>query len=121
MKTSHPETHVTKAVARQLARFFTRNGYVRTQNKSRLATEPGRYKKGDEVRLIAKSDEELHLIRKLLEQAGFRPGRPFKKELQYGQPIYGKQEVARFLRLVQTNRTSSKSRRPARSRSRRRA
>lgn len=39
----------------------------------------GQYKKGDEVRLVADSEEELRLIRCLLLQAGFQPGSPFTK------------------------------------------
>jgi hypothetical protein len=90
-----------KAVARQLAAFFNRNGYVRRQNERRLKEEgPDRYKKGEEVRLIAQSTDELELMRGLLERAGFKPGRPFEKGAQYCQPIYGRQAVARFLQMV---------------------
>ncbi len=84
-----------------LARFFARNGYVRRQNPRRLAREGYlRYKKGDEVRLTAESQQELARIQQLLRQAGFKPGRPFAKGQQYRQPIYGRGAVERFLRLV---------------------
>ncbi len=88
------------AIAR-LADFFDRNGYVRQQNAERLAVEGcGSYKKGDEVRLVAESLAELAEIRRLLRSAGFKLGRAFRKANQYRQPVYGREQVARFLVLV---------------------
>jgi hypothetical protein len=88
--------------AEALAAFFQRNGYVRWQNAERLGAEgPQRYKKGSEVRLVADTVRELRLIRRLLRQAGFKPGRPFRKAGQYRQPLYGQEVVAKFLALVQ--------------------
>lgn len=85
-----------------LAGFFRRNGYVRWQNPKRCDKEGSRrYKKGDEVRLAADSARELKLIRRLLREAGFRTARPFVKGRQYRQPIYGREDVARFLELVE--------------------
>ncbi|MBI2927081.1 MAG: hypothetical protein HYY24_15405 [Verrucomicrobia bacterium] len=100
---------MTKAPPRQvivaLARYFHRNGYVRRQNAGRLSREGySRYKKGDEVRLTAQSAEELARIRRLLELAGFKPGQPFVKARQYGQPVYGREAVRRFLGLMEAQR-----------------
>jgi len=87
--------------ASQLAELFRRNGYVRLPDADRAAAEgPDRYKKGYEVRLVAGSARELGRIRSLLAEAGFEPGRPFVKGQQYRQPIYGRQAVVRFLRMV---------------------
>ena len=89
------------AVIRQLARFFHRNGYVRWQDEVRLTEEGYQvYKKGNELRLVADSTEELAVIRELLERAGFTPGRAFAKGRQYRQPVYGKRAVIRFLELI---------------------
>jgi hypothetical protein len=89
------------AVRQQLTYFFRRNGYVRRQNLVRLRVEGGqRYKKGDEVRLVAESEAELATIQQLLQQAGFKPGQPFPKGRQMRQPLYGRRAVARFLALV---------------------
>jgi hypothetical protein len=86
---------------RALARLFQRNGFVRWQDPRRLAAEGwGHYKKGDELRLVARSAQELRLVRRLLRKAGFEPGRPFAKGRQFGQPIYGRRAVARFLELI---------------------
>ncbi|MCI0595589.1 MAG: hypothetical protein L0Z48_03490 [candidate division Zixibacteria bacterium] len=92
---------VKQQAASQLAVFFHRNGYVRRQNAKRLAAEGHmRYKKGDEVRLATNSIAELKTIRRLLRQAGFKPGKPFTKARQWRQPVYGREAVARFLALV---------------------
>lgn len=89
-------------VVEQLAAFFRRNGYVRWQNVKRLESQGWRiYKKGDEVRLVADTKRELALIRRLLRQAGFKPGRSFVKGRQYRQPVYGREEVSRFLALIE--------------------
>ena len=64
------------------------------------------YKKGDEVRLCARSAKELAEIRRLLKLADFRPGRPFMKDRHYRQPVYGREEVRRFLNLVKPHRSA---------------
>ncbi|MBL8693039.1 MAG: hypothetical protein JNJ88_02990 [Planctomycetes bacterium] len=87
---------------RRLAEFFDRNGYARWQSPSRREKEGWqRYKKGDEVRLVASSAAELEEIRDLLRRAGIHPGRPFVKGRQFGQPIYGRQAVEQFFTLIE--------------------
>jgi len=84
-----------------LARAFRLRGYVRRQDKRRLTREGYmRYKKGDEVRLMANSAAEVMLLQRLLRRAGFKPGRAFSKGRQYRQPIYGREQVRRFLEMV---------------------
>jgi hypothetical protein len=61
---------------------------------------PDVYKKGYEVRLTAHSDEELVHIQELLEVLGFSIARPFAKGGHFRQPIYGREQVGRFLSLV---------------------
>ena len=92
---------VPAEIVSELAHYFGRNGYVRHQNARRLSRQGYRgYKKGDEVRLVARSLRELAAIRDLLQQAGFRPGRSFSKGRQYCQPVYGREAVRRFLDLL---------------------
>ena len=89
----------------ELAAFFLRNGYVRRHNPARYAAVGCmKYKKGDEVRLVANDDVERARILLLLKTAGFKPGLPFRKGKRGGQyrvPIYGREQVARFLRIVE--------------------
>jgi len=88
-------------VAFALSALFERNGYARQQNSDRVSKEGfEKYKKGDEIRLTAKSKQELSQIRSLLQQAGFKPGKPFIKGRQYRLPIYGRGEVERFQKMV---------------------
>lgn len=56
-----------------------------------------KYKKGYEVRLVANSKEELEDMRQLLQQSGFKPGKPYKKHFQFVQPVYGKLAVDWFV------------------------
>jgi hypothetical protein len=80
---------------------FRRNGYVRRQNPLRLAREGSQvYRKGEEVRLIARSTVELRRVRQLLRLVGFDVARPFVKGQQFCQPIYGREAVARFSALI---------------------
>jgi hypothetical protein len=84
----------------QLAVLFRRNGYSRWPNRDRQAANPRGYKKGYEVRLVAESPAELRVISRLLRAAGFVPGRAFAKSRQWRQPVYGREQVARFLDLI---------------------
>ncbi|MCH8558992.1 MAG: hypothetical protein LAT84_14310 [Balneolia bacterium] len=93
----------TKAVASKLTWFYNRNGYVRRQKKERLENESAMsYKKGEEIRLIANTKSELRTIQSLLRKAGFKYGKPYDRGRRYCQPVYGKQAVARFLQMVES-------------------
>jgi hypothetical protein len=101
MPTIAPDAPPPKAVARQLANFYLRSGYGRVQNKQRYSRDgPAQYKKGDEIRLVVYSDEELDRVQELLDRAGFHAGQPFPKHSRWVQPIYGKAQVVRFLEMV---------------------
>ena len=91
---------ISAQVVKQLAAYFHRNGYVRRVDAVRRIVDGQLYKKGAEVRLVADTRVELAEIRRLLKQAGFKRGRPFTKANQWRQPLYGVEEVARFLKLV---------------------
>jgi hypothetical protein len=87
-------------VVARLAGFFRRNGYVRRLDPVRRVVDGQLYKKGAEVRLVAESAAELFEIRRLLGAAGFKVARPFAKDRQWRQPVYGVAAVARFLALI---------------------
>ena len=96
---------VGRSAAARLAEFFARSGYVRLQNRRRLEEDGYHlYKKGDEVRFVTRSPEELELVRELLRQEGFRPGTPYAKGAGFCLPLYGRRDVARFLDLVEAER-----------------
>src|SRR5579864_7581310 len=87
--------------ASQLAQIFAKGGYVRLQNPQRLQEGSHSYRKGEEVRLVARSTTELRSIRRLLRDAGFTPGRPFLKHSKWCQPLYGVEAVSRFLTMIE--------------------
>lgn len=92
---------VPRIVADELAGAFSRNGYVRQQDAKRLRAEGyDGYKKGDEIRLIADNKRQLSALRRTLQEAAFSPGKPFEKGKRWCQPIYGREAVSRFLRVV---------------------
>jgi len=86
----------------ELATYFRRNGCIRRQNSDRVATDGwATYKKGDEIRLTANSKAELARIRMMLVIAGFKPGAPYiHGATQHRQPVYGREQVRRFLEMV---------------------
>ncbi|MDO8987455.1 MAG: hypothetical protein Q7V14_04445 [Coriobacteriia bacterium] len=89
------------AVIKELAEAFGRGGYVRYQNRGRVARD-GRtgYKKGYEVRFSVRSEDELSHLRKLLVAAGFKPGSPYSQGSRYRQPLYGRAQVGKFLQAI---------------------
>jgi hypothetical protein len=102
---------MTKAAAqKELRERFRANGYVRRQNAARVKKEGFRgYHKGDEVRLVADSKADLNAIRRHLRALGFEPGNAFQKGNQFRQPLYGREVVARFLRLMGSARPAKRS------------
>lgn len=79
-----------------LVTLLHRNGCIRVVDEERRKTQGQKYKKGYEVRFVAKSQEELATIRAALEMLGFTPGKPYQKVHQFIQPVYGKTAVAMF-------------------------
>lgn len=89
----------------KLVKYFLRNGYLRFPNENLRKLKGKHYKKGYEVRLVANDENELVEINSLVEEAGFRVRKPFKKHNRFIQPIYGKKIVAKFqIYLARTNR-----------------
>lgn len=97
-KSPHP---TRREAIRGLTEAFHRNGYVRRQNLPLREIVGSRiYKKGNEVRLIAHSEEELARLQAWLTVLGFTFGKPFAKESQFRLPIYGREQIKAFLTLV---------------------
>lgn len=92
----------------QLQEWFQRNGYVRRLKPDRLKEGRDYYKKGFEVRLVAKNKTELREMQRALKVVGFRPGKPFLKGKQYCLPIYGRDAVKEFLFLLGVDESKAK-------------
>lgn len=83
-----------------LIEYFKQKGYFRLPDEERKRELGKKYKKGYEIRFVAKTNEELKELRELIVDAGFKPGKPFRKGRQFVQPIYGKKAFERFLHLI---------------------
>lgn len=79
-----------------LVQFYRRNGYMRVPNEALREDAPREYKKGYEIRLIARSQRELTAMRRMIRQVDLRPGKPFPKHKQWVQPIYGRDAMDLF-------------------------
>ena len=96
---------IETAAAVELTALFRRNGCVRRHDAARYARQGCmKYKKGEEIRLVANGTVEQARIQRLLKLAGFKGGRPFRKSAERRQicvPLYGREQVARFLSMVE--------------------
>ena len=79
-----------------LITLLERNGYMRLPNCDRRKEEHRNYKKGYEIRLIAQSKRDIVAIRRLLREVKIKYGRPFEKNKQWVQPLYGKENLEQF-------------------------
>ena len=85
-----------------LAVYFTRNGCIRWADPdARDKLGYNKYKKGYEVRLVAQDEKEMAVLEKALKAAGFRHGKPYAKNRQTIIPIYGREQVERFVEEVE--------------------
>ncbi len=85
-----------KLIVSQLSKHFMQGGYFRFPNNKLREIKSRDYKKGYEVRLTVKDKNELLEVNILLNKAGFKAGKSFKKNNKYVQPIYGKGAVEKF-------------------------
>jgi hypothetical protein len=99
---------VNKLTLAQLRRKFRTQGiYFRQPNLERRRNEGQLYKKGYEVRIPLQSDVELRETQNTLTHLSFSTGKPFKKGSQYILPIYGRDQVARFVKLFKVHKHKS--------------
>jgi hypothetical protein len=87
---------------RKLKKAFGDGGYARVPNADRRRAEKTRYKKGWEVRIVT-SQEKIAALEALIQEAGFRPGRPFAKARQWVLPVYGRDAVRRIAGIGEAN------------------
>ncbi|MBI4811487.1 MAG: hypothetical protein HY800_08650 [Ignavibacteriales bacterium] len=89
-----------KSIRTRLKEYFKRNGCMRKPNNQRRLSEGQDYKKGYEVRIGLNNLEEVREIRSLLERKKFKPGKTYHNGNKIIQPIYGKDSVKRFRKLI---------------------
>ena len=90
----------SKIKAKRWLRNLSKHGaYSRYPHPARREELGQKYKKGYEIRLLVRSEEQIHTTQLALAELGFTGGKPFKKNTRWVIPIYGKDRVKRFSTL----------------------
>ncbi len=82
-----------------LAEYLRANSYARMPDETRQEEGWGSYKKGHELRIVVKTQDDVKRLRKLLQDAQVKPGKAYRKARQWVQPVYGKQAVQQLVAL----------------------
>ena len=83
-----------------MARWFDEHGWTQTPPNPKLRkTLKATNRHGYEIRLSARPDE-LAGLQRLLRRTGFKPGKHFPKGRRLVVPLYGKEQVQRFLKRI---------------------
>lgn len=86
-------------MAYALADYLRANSYARVPNADRQEEGWTAYKKGYELRIVVKTQDDLRQVRRLLLQMGIQPGKAYRKAQQWVVPVYGKQAVNQLVAL----------------------
>ena len=82
-----------------LTQYLRANSYARVPDETRQEEGWSSYKKGYEMRIVVKSQDDLRKVRRLLQDASIKPGKAYRKAQQWVQPVYGKQAVNSLVAL----------------------
>jgi hypothetical protein len=82
-----------------LTDYVRANSYARVPNTDRQEEGWTAYKKGYELRIVVKTQDDLKKVRRLLLDAGIQPGKAYRKAQQWVVPVYGKQAVNQLVAL----------------------
>ena len=95
---------ISKRKAQQILReFFLRSGYLRLRNGDKLAKHGSQeYKKGFEIRFVARDEKELELIRASISALNFTLSESYISNRRFIQPLYGKTITLKFKKLRDT-------------------
>ncbi|MCX7721643.1 MAG: hypothetical protein N2379_01100 [Verrucomicrobiae bacterium] len=93
-------TGSTAQIGRKLAEMFAKNGCLRAPDLKRRKSEGGEYHAGYEIRLVADDKQALKELRSMLASVNLKPGREFKKGKRLVVPVYGKDQVLEFTKLI---------------------
>ncbi len=82
-----------------LTDYIRANSYARVPDETRQEEGWSAYKKGYELRIVVKTQDDLKHVRRLLQEANIKPGKAYRKAQQWVQPVYGKQAVNSLVAL----------------------
>jgi hypothetical protein len=95
------------ATSPTLAQYVRENSYARLPDEARQEEGWSSYKKGYELRIVVKTQQDLRNVRRLLQDASFKPGKAYRKAQQWVVPVYGK-EAVRSLNALKSGRRKTK-------------
>jgi hypothetical protein len=81
-----------------IADYVRSNSYARVPSTDRQDEGWVAYKKGYELRIVVKTQDDLKKLRRLLLDAGIQPGKAFRKAQQWVVPVYGKAPVTELMK-----------------------
>lgn len=91
-----------------LKEVFLRNGNLRMKDMSKVEeSRSQKYKKGFEVRLLAKDEVELERIQSAISSLDLYVAKSYLKGNQIVQPIYGKEITKKFQKIKRKKDLSS--------------
>jgi hypothetical protein len=95
----------TTAALTSLTDYLRANSYARVPNEDRQEEGWSSYKKGYELRIVVRTQDDVRKVRRMLQDAGIHPGKPFRKAQQWVQPVYGRQAVNALVALKSRRRS----------------
>lgn len=81
-----------------LADYVRANSYARMPNPDRQDEGYGSYKKGYELRIVVRSQDDIRKLRRLLNEQGITAGKAFRKAQQWVVPVYGRNAVSMLMK-----------------------
>lgn len=93
--------------ASMLAEYLRANSYTRVPDEDRQEEGWSAYKKGYELRIVVKTQQDLRTVRRLLQDASIKPGKAYRKARQWVVPVYGK-EAVRSLTALKSKKRKTK-------------
>lgn len=79
---------------------YQANGHVRYPLETRAGEANQSYRKGWEARIGVADNKTATRIVQALKRCGYAPGKPYKHGAKVRVPLYGFEQVSRFVELV---------------------
>lgn len=101
---SNKKTNSKRKAGQILEEFFLRSGYLRIRNENQLEEYGSqKYKKGFEIRFVARNINELELIRNSITALSYKLSKSYISNNRFIQPLYGKEITLKFKKIKERN------------------
>ncbi len=101
--TSQVDPIKLEAARQVLLAAYQGNGHIRHPIAARTDDATQSYRKGWEARIGVADDKTATRIVQALKRCGYAPGKPYKHGTKMRVPLYGFEQVSRFVELVNSN------------------